>query len=908
MLLGIAILLWAFFAPLTFAQTLPCGSISGPEALFEPGGDYDTIVTVAIEDCADPFNVTIDPPSIYSLEINGVEVENGDTYIQDEPIQEMNILGWRPETHTERFLLKHEADGYIYVDESVPEPTEDDYRDFAFTYFDTEAEVEQYLTILFEEQETGDTAQYFFDEEGEYLLDQNTGEPIVDRYNTFWSAANDYVYGQTIAYEPGTYTMVIRESMLLLTHNTIWDTVREFFIKTAHAQYIVEPNYYTITFTIADSVPEPVGASSVLFLPGIMGSKLLEESAECNTYSDNVSFKQIRWPSAGDCDIARLDMSSLGVSEYDIFTEEDGVIEDISAVVNLYESLLEDLVDWKADDLIADYRAVPYDWRLSLYDILKATEVDGRIVPNSAGTYQDGYVYKSLEELVDESPAEKVVLVGHSNGGLVIQALLATMKENNDPLLDAIEKVVLVAVPQIGTPESVVGMLHGVQLAGGVVVSHEESRKLMNTSPFAYHLLPSEGYYDAVATPVITFEPGTSTNPWIAQFGGELDSLEEVAAFLAKESGRVTPEWNDTATPATMYSHLLGYGESVHSYLEDWRPDETQAYEVAGVGIDTPATLTYFTDTDCVRYEQKHFSRNCVEFESKLGYRVHYVIDGDGTVVAPSAVASQGSGVDRSWLDLKAYGRFRLDRIHKDILEVEEVREFVSGVIASSNLGPYTYLSSTAPDFSGENRLLLRLHSPLDMYVVLHDGEVVGSSTPLLRGVEYHRYGEVQQLTIPEDEEDYEIRLVGLAEGSFTLEIEQYEGEEMEERVAYSALPTSTTTKVTINLEDEEMLSEVDLLIDYNGDGIFETTAVPGLSQVTFEAPEAVATSTPVVVEKSGSNSGTKVKDRSTLAAAPLSVLTASTIESEKSEYELLLQLIELLTQYRDLLIKLRLQ
>ena len=106
MLLGIAILLWAFFAPLTFAQTLPCGSISGPEALFEPGGDYDTIVTVAIEDCADPFNVTIDPPSIYSLEINGVEVENGDTYIQDEPIQEMNILRWRPETHTERLCTR----------------------------------------------------------------------------------------------------------------------------------------------------------------------------------------------------------------------------------------------------------------------------------------------------------------------------------------------------------------------------------------------------------------------------------------------------------------------------------------------------------------------------------------------------------------------------------------------------------------------------------------------------------------------------------------------------------------------------------------------------------------------------------------------------------------------------------
>jgi hypothetical protein len=98
------------------------------------------------------------------------------------------------------------------------------------------------------------------------------------------------------------------------------------------------------------------------------------------------------------------------------------------------------------------------------------------------------------------------------------------------------------------------------------------------------------------------------------------------------------------------------------------------------------------------------------------------------------------------------------------------------------------------------------------------------------------------------------------------------------------------------------------MLIDYNGDGIFEATALPGLSQVTFEGPEVVVTSTPVVTENSGSSSGTKVKDRGGFTLAPLGTLTASITEPEKSEYELLLQLIELLTQYRDLLIKLRLQ
>jgi pimeloyl-ACP methyl ester carboxylesterase len=871
------------------AQSLPCGNIVGLQN------------TVSITDCENPFGVEEGGP--FDFIIEGVTVNDNDTVFveggstSDYLVTNASfVAGFRDKVYL------HVGNNYREVDVEYLDITRADYNRYAIEFFgELNASAELYIDLLMNE-------------------DVDTSSPDWDyqEYNAFENYVEDnYVQSRPVL-ESGTYTLVVEEMIIWVsqTDKTWLDVVREVFIKTAHAQYTDYPvgPKYALTFTIAEAMPEPTGASSVLFLPGIMGSRLFEDSADCAPYGSEVSFKQIRWPSGDDCDIARMDMSSLGISVNDIFTEkEGGVIEDIGVVVNLYESLLEDLAVWKSNDLIADYRAVPYDWRLSLYDILKAKEVDGRIVPDTFGMYQDGYVYRSLVDLAEESPAGKVVLVGHSNGGLVIQALLATMKANTDPLLEAIEKVILVAVPQLGTPESVVGLLHGVQLDPlSFIISHEESRKLMNTSPFAYHLLPSGEYYDTVTTPVITFEPGTSTDSWIAQFGNELNTLEKVTAFLAKESGRVTPEWNNTATPATLYSHLLGYGESVHTYLDDWKPAETKVYEVAGIGLSTPTNITYFTDTKCTRREQTHFANKCVEFESKLSYRVTEVIDGDGTVVVPSAFATtQGSGVEKFWVDLKAYGKFRIDKKHKDILEVEEVRDFVSGVISSSALGSYIYLSTSEPNFPDENRLLLRLHSPLDMFVVLHDGEVVGSSTPSLRGVEYRRYGEVQQLSIPEDEVDYEIQLIGLAEGSFTLEIEQYEGDELGERVTYSALPTSTTTKVTIALEDEELLSEVNLLIDYNGDGIFETTALPGLSQVTFETPEIIATSTPVVIKQSGT-SGTRVKDRmpadATFATASVGLLTASAIETGKSGQELLLQLVALLTQYRDLLIKLRLQ
>jgi hypothetical protein len=452
------------------AAPLPCGDIVAPEYFFNPGPFAGiSLEQVAVEDCGDPFSVTTNPASPYTLNIDGVEIREGDTYILNDSIQNIFTIGRGQYDYVETFLFKHEEGDYIFVDESLPELLESEYLSLAETYFDKESELEQYMEILIDWKDGAELRPYFYDDESDFILDSQTGETIRSRFYNFIDFAEQHQMELFNPYLPGTYTIVIKESSLFLTQNSILDKVRDFFIKTAHAQNIVEPNFYTITFTIADATPEPVGASSVLFLPGIMGSRLYEVSVECNPLDDNSS-EQARWFSYSSCDTQKLSMTSLGLSEYNIYTKPDGVIKDIAAILNLYDSLLDDLEEWREDDIIADYRAVPYDWRLSLHDILKTKLEDGRIVYNAGLDYKDGYIYQSLEYLVESSPKRKVVLVGHSNGGLVIKALLTTMKEANDPLLESIEKVILVAVPQVGTPESVVGFLHGVAIGGGLVL------------------------------------------------------------------------------------------------------------------------------------------------------------------------------------------------------------------------------------------------------------------------------------------------------------------------------------------------------------------------------------------------------------------------------------------------------
>ena len=52
----------------------------------------------------------------------------------------------------------------------------------------------------------------------------------------------------------------------------------------------------------------------------------------------------------------------------------------------------------------------------------------------------------------------------------------------------------------------------------------------------AYHLLPSNAYFDgdgsAVKTPVVSFEDGSLTNSFIGKYGHEIDEQEELHNFL----------------------------------------------------------------------------------------------------------------------------------------------------------------------------------------------------------------------------------------------------------------------------------------------------------------------------------------------------------------------------------------
>lgn len=740
--LRVLVVVLFFISPLANAQVLPCGNI------------IDDKGVTPITDCADPFLVTTDPASPFTLEIRGEAVEDGGMVtIPDIKVHEIRAVGNPFGNYIIQNLYQHDGN---------------DYR-------------------LFEP------------------YDEN------DNWDTL---------------DTGTYTLVIKDTWIFLNQReSLWERMFAYIIPKAYAETNNFPEYtFTISFTVADEIPAPTGASNVLFLPGLMGSRLYEEGGACN-FDDP---EEERWVSVFECDQLRLLTDFTGISINDIYTRpgNDAIVDEVF-MQNIYETFLDALDDWVEDDIINDFVAVPYDWRLQLYDIIKSLHdpETNRITGGRASSVADGYLYQTLTALASSSKSGKVTIVAHSNGGLLAKYFLSALAGENDPLADKIDNLILVSVPQLGTPQAVVGLLHGQGVGfGGFVVSQSIGRRLVNTMPIGHHLLPMTGYFNSVTTPVITFSPGEITTPWINTFGSTITDRATLYSFLRKESGRAVPDVSDLSTPAVVDGFLLQYASLVDTFIGQWTPPAgMKVYQIAGTGLLTPSGLEYFTDFKCIN---RNLLFKCTAYEPKLGYRARMVVDGDETVVVPSALAmSEG---ERWWLDLEDYNDDNApDRKHPSILEVQDLINFISSTLRSTTTN-YRYLHPNPVNFPDQPRLTFQLHSPLDMKLVTEGGEEVSSSTNTIAGATYRRFGELQYISLPSTSDNKTLILQGVDDGSFTLDLEEKNGDTLVTRHTYSAIPSASTTRVSVDISDSASLATALVEVDFDGNGttdvVYNTT------------------------------------------------------------------------------------
>ena len=538
----------------------------------------------------------------------------------------------------------------------------------------------------------------------------------------------------------GRYYIIIRRTSLPLTPNSDFSDIVYYPLQMENKTFSYDTNNclisslnsssldinpcvntgdYTIPFQLIQSDANSSCTvdcnSNILFLPGYEASRL---------YQPDAGGGEVRlWEASGDTNALNLSLDANGKAiQKNIYTRD--VVDSGYGFYGLYDGFLSALSTLKSSGEINDWEAIPYDWRLSIDDILNGGNQTGKNISYTVAT-DTPYLLQELKKLAVTSKSRKVTIVAHSNGGLVAKALTEKLGADASKYID---KIVFVGVPQIGTPQAIASLLHGDEQGEPndtfpLTLSKGVARVLGENSPGAYNLLPSTNYFTYVDTPVITISNSTLPT-WSIRYGEVIHSEERLLNFLTDTIGRSKPATSDTRDPNILNAGLLTQAQSVHDDLDAWTPPVgIQLIQIAGWG--DPVTLS------TINYSRATYLWGAI---SLLDSTPSFVSDGDGVVPVPSALwTAVGPNVSNYYLNLDAYNKKRNTYFaaqHANMLDVPALDSFISDIITGSQktLDSYGYLSVTPPIADSQsNRLEYILRAPqslgLDVYTnVGHTG------------------------------------------------------------------------------------------------------------------------------------------------------------------------------------------
>ncbi len=548
---------------------------------------------------------------------------------------------------------------------------------------------------------------------------------------------------------------------------------------------------------------EPECCSSVLFIPGLQASRL---------YSGDNRL----WEPNRNEDVRKLFLDASGSSTYPgIYAE--GAIGKAYGLVDVYVNFLKFLENFAGDGFINEWKVFAYDWRKPINEVVAGREVR----MSSSGTTTESLL-DVVYELADKSKTGKVSIIAHSNGGLVLKHLIKTLSDQGR--IDLVDTVISVAVPHIGTPKSVLALLHGYgqEIFKGLLLKEETAKELGRNMSSAYSLLPSREYFSRVIGPTIVFA-GTSQS-----VDKEADTFEEQSSYISQKANSV----------------LLIAGDVLHGLIDPffW-PSKISHWALVGWNVATSKSLNYGEKESCLK---SLIGFSC---DKVTTYFASTTTMGDGTVVSPSAAFNAGEVVylDLSKLSEKEESSFS----HSNILESSASHSVIKGVLtgksASMNLPEGTSLGEPA-DFGEAGQLVVSTHSPVQLHIYdskgRHTGPIAG---PLeteeiyfafeegIPGSSFTKYGDENDpemyINLPDHPaKSYSVVVAGTDVGVATLEVERIRGGETLERIVYNSFPVMPITVASTTVSSGALGPVAGLPIDIDGNGSVDTYIKAGMS------------------------------------------------------------------------------
>ena len=591
--------------------------------------------------------------------------------------------------------------------------------------------------------------------------------------------------------QSGIYELDVYDEAIFPSRNSIWKNLFAWLSPpVAHAQseeWFIE----TISFTIVEESGVSECCSSVVFLPGIKGSVL-------KTGSDTL------WPpTIFSDDMAQLALDESGESVNNIYA--DGVLDTFYGTP-IYAPFSEFMDNLVAEGVMNAWLPLPYDWRFSPEKILE----DG--VKTSGGVTD---IVEEIEALATWSQTGQVTIIAHSMGGLMGKAIIKKLEEEGKANL--IDSFVMVGTPQLGTPQATAALLHGDDegIAAGFIVGPITARAIAQNMPSTYNLLPSPRYFDEVSDPVITFNPNASfTQDWINFWGEEINIYPDFLSFLTGTGvTRDKPDVDELRDPEVLRSDLVADAAGFHNEYDNYIfPNNIRVVQVAGWGRPT---------TKAIEYRNRHFLPN---------YKIKFTIEGDKTVVYPSAISSI---VDETYFfDLDAYNTFEDDSNfqHRDLLSSPPIQNILKVVMKEGNILTNSFIRTTKPEPGNiTDQLIVSTHSPviLGVYDELNNFTGIDPAQNLsaeiltitedISGSTFLYTSDSQHIFLPKDG-TYNFIYKGIGDGPTTVEIQDFIADVAIPLATYSDIPTTPSTSATFAVNSQNPEKTI-IKIDTNNDG-----------------------------------------------------------------------------------------
>ncbi len=563
-----------------------------------------------------------------------------------------------------------------------------------------------------------------------------------------------------------------------------------------------------------------VCCSSILFLPGFEGSRLY--NSRSMPLGLGTSTTRL-WEPLSYGDVRSLYLKDDG-STIDPSIYSDDLLDVALYVKGVYYKLIKYLDGVAKEGTIAGWKPFAYDWRQPIGTIVNDRQ-------KRATTTES--LLETVTDLAAHSKTGKVTIVAHSNGGLVAKYLVKTLSESGKA--DIVDKMISVAVPYLGTPQAIPGLLHGSDqsIALGLVLSEYVSRGLGVNMASAYSLLPSDEYFNKVRNPVITFASTTVTGVNNGSYPLHIADITGQSSFIIDtKNGRVSASTTgttkaDTALAIKGNQSLLDAARKLHDILDPFSwPASIVNWAIIGWNKNTTSGVAY---SEIVRCPASMVGLSCTPRPSHEKILTKM---GDGTVVAPSAMydADVVAAVDLESASTEA----KIGVGHANIMESSTTLALIDAVIREG--GAATGTDTTAlrgslammngvtigepRDLAEPTYLVISTHSPVELHVYDSQGNhtgmipsplanVPGASEDLYTSFEANIPGSDFSSTddgdsyvyVPDDGQKYRLEVQGTGVGEFTLDVERKSGADTLQTVEYSVVPTNPLTVASTTVQ-----------------------------------------------------------------------------------------------------------